>query len=78
MTTFNTTTVIHIDESLSDNELEAVERNLAEAEGVVAACVHEKTRHLMVVDYDPLEISADNLLHHVQRQGFHAELVGGI
>jgi hypothetical protein len=78
MTTFNTATIIHIDESLSDNELEAVERELAEYEGVVAACVHEKSRHLMVVDYDPLEISADNLLHYVQNQGFHAELVGGI
>jgi hypothetical protein len=78
MTTFNTATIIHIDESLSDTELEAVERELSEYEGVVAACVHEKSRHLMVVDYDPLEISADNLLHFVQRQGFHAELVGGI
>jgi hypothetical protein len=78
MTTFNTATIIHIDESLSDNELEAVERELADHEGVVAACVHEKSRHLMVVDYDPLEISADNLLHHIQNQGFHAELVGGI
>jgi len=78
MTTFNTATIIHIDESLSDNELESVERELGEYEGVVAACVHEKSRHLMVVDYDPLEVSADNLLHYVQSQGFHAELVGGI
>lgn len=78
MTTFNTATVIHIDETLSDDELEAVERELAESEGVVAACVHERSRHLMVIDYDPLETSADNLLHSVQRQGFHAELIGGI
>lgn len=78
MTTFNTATIIHIDESLSDSELEDVERELAEYRGVTAACVHKNARHLMVVDYDPVETSADILLHTVQRQGFHAELIGGI
>lgn len=78
MTSFNAATVIHIDETLSDIELEEMERELAEDSGVTAACVHEKARHLMIVDYDPLETSAGSLLHSVQSQGFHAELIGGI
>jgi len=78
MTSFNTATIIHIDETLSDIELEDIERELAEYRGVTAACVHENARHLIVVDYDPVETSADILLNGVQRQGFHAELVGGI
>jgi hypothetical protein len=78
MTSFNTATVIHIDETLSDIELEDIERELAEDGGVTAACVHENARHLLVVDYDPLETTARSLLHSVQMQGFHAELIGGI
>ena len=53
MSTVNTATVIHIDEALSDEQLEYVERHLADTEGVIAACVHEKARHLMVVVSDP-------------------------
>ncbi len=78
MNTFNTATVIHIDEALSDSQLEAVERDLAQTPGVRAACVHENARHLMVVDYDPLDTSQAALLDNIQSLGLHAELVGGI
>ncbi|MDX1334887.1 MAG: heavy-metal-associated domain-containing protein [Gammaproteobacteria bacterium] len=78
MSTVNTATVIHIDETLSDDQLEFVERKLSDAPGVIAACVHKKARHLMVVDYDPNYVSSGSLLNTVQTQGLHAELVGGI
>ena len=78
MSTVNTATVIHIDEALSDEQLEYVERHLADTQGVIAACVHEKARHLMVVDYDPESTSSDMLLHTIENQGLHAELIGGI
>ena len=78
MSTVNTATVIHIDETLSDDQLEFVERKLSDASGVIAACVHEKARHLMVVDYDPKFITSGSLLNTLQNQGLHAELVGGI
>jgi hypothetical protein len=78
MNTFNTATVIHIDEALSDSQLEAFERDLAQTPGVRSACVHENTHHLMVVDYDPLDTSQAALLNNIQSLGLHAELVGGI
>jgi hypothetical protein len=78
MSTANTATIIHIDEPLSDTQLENVERQLSDSVGVIAACVHERARHLMVVDYDPECTTSDSLLHMVQDQGLHAELIGGI
>jgi hypothetical protein len=78
MSTVNTATIIHIDETLTDDQLENVERQLSDASGVIAACVHKKARHLMVVDYDPNFVSSGSLLHTLQDQGLHAELIGGI
>ncbi len=78
MPTYNANVVIHIDESLSPEEISQMEQNLGELGGIVSACVHEKTPHLMVVDYDPNAVSSTGLLHTLQGRGLHAELIGGI
>jgi len=68
--------VVHIDEDLSDNRIHQLEKALAYREGVLSACVHENARHLMLVDYDPSDISSVAILDRVTSQGLHAELVG--
>jgi hypothetical protein len=68
--------VVHIDENLTDDQIRAMEKDLAYEQGVYSACVHEKTPHLMVVDYDPTETRAQNLLQDVRRHQIHAELIG--
>jgi len=68
--------IIHIDEELDDTRIHEIEKSLIQNEGVHSACVHEKARHLMLVDYDPDDVASGQLLEHVQAQGFHAELVG--
>ena len=78
MNAFNANVVIHIDESLSSREIEDMERNVSFDRGVKSACVHERTPHLMVVDYDPRETHSKELLHRVRNRGVHAELIGGI
>lgn len=78
MVTYNANVIVHIDESLSDNQLHDLEYGLSEVNGIVSACVHERTPHLMVVDYDPLTLHSQTVLKHFQGNGLHAELIGGI
>jgi len=68
--------VIHIDESLGDDRICNLERDLCGEEGVVSACVHDKRRHLMLVDYDPADRSPSEILGAVRRRGLHAEVIG--
>ncbi len=68
--------VIHIDEDLSDEQIHALERDLAWMDGVYCACVHERTRHLMLVDFDPKGVRPEQMLREIQAHGMHAELIG--
>ncbi len=68
--------MIHIDENLADGDIHELEHDLCMLEGVYSACVNNKTRHLMLVDFDPEDMGCSDLLWHVQRHGVHAELVG--
>ncbi len=68
--------LIHIDERLDDQEIHEIEYELGQIDGVYSACVPEKARHLMLVDYDPTDVEAVELLQQVRSHGLHAELVG--
>ncbi len=68
--------IIHIDEVLSTNQIHAIENVIGRDFGVHSVCVNDQHRHLMLVDYDPQEISSKTILNNVVRQGVHAELVG--
>ena len=76
MHTFCSDVIIHIDDDLRDEDIHALERDVACVPGVYSACVNDRARHLMLVDYDPEGIQASELLHHVRQRGFGAELVG--
>ena len=57
MINFDANAVVHINESLSHEQIQNIEKNLSGVRGVVSACAHIKTPHLMVVDYDPPDYS---------------------
>ena len=78
MNSFNANVVIHIDEELSDEKIQSLEHELAGVPGIVSSCVHERTRHLWVVDYDPRETHSAEVLNRIKNTGLHAELIGGI
>lgn len=78
MISYDANAVVHINESLSADEIHDIERELSGVRGVVSACAHVKTPHLLVIDYDPRALEASQLLHHFHRSGLHAALVGGI
>lgn len=71
-----TDVVIHIDEDLSDEAIHNIEAHLSRVDGVFSACVNDRARHLMLVDYDPQDIRSGMLLDAVQAHGVHAELIG--
>ena len=68
--------VIHIGETLDDNRIHGLEREIGEQPGVYSACMHEKTRHLMVVDFDPMELRPSHLVRAVRERGLRAVMVG--
>lgn len=68
--------VIHIDEDLQDDAIHEIERDIIDLDGVYSACVNERARHLMLVDYDPEGVTSHDLLDRVRRRGVGAELVG--
>ena len=68
--------VIHIDEELADDAIHALEREIGAVSGVYSACVNDRARHLLLVDYDPEGIKAGELLGLVRQRGVGAELIG--
>jgi hypothetical protein len=75
---FDANAVVHINETLSADQIHEIERKLADVSGVVSACAHIKTPHLLVVDYDPQTLRSMDLLKHIENRGLHAALIGGI
>ncbi|MGD8557809.1 MAG: ATP-binding protein [Chromatiales bacterium] len=68
--------LIHIDEDLDDTRIHDLERELSTMDGVYSACVNDRARHLMLVDFDPADVKAAQLLRTVSSHGLHAELIG--
>ena len=68
--------VIHISENLDDSSIHGLQREIGEETGGSSACMHDKTRHLMVVDFDPMEVRPSHLVHAVRERGLHAVMVG--
>ena len=68
--------VVHIDESLNDEQRSGLVSNLQERGGVEKARFTTGRDHLMVIDYDSNKLHSDNVLDYVQQENVNAELVG--
>jgi len=73
---FRSDILVHIGESLDDSNIHKLEKQISFEPGVYSACVNEKARHLMLVDYDPETVRASQILSHIKQRGLHAELIG--
>lgn len=67
---------IHVDESLPHDKMESIRDSLLARNGVAAASFHDKTPHLIIVEYDPETVTSASLLSTVTSQQIHAQLVG--
>lgn len=71
-----TDVTLHIDETLDENDLDIVEEDLRENDGVISVHREENRPHLMMVEYNPDRVTSRNILNTVTSQGLHAELIG--
>lgn len=68
--------LIHIDDTLDDQALNRLLRETGEHPGVIGACINERARHLMVVDFDAQATKPSTILHGLRERGIGAELIG--
>jgi len=76
MSQHNADVIVHIDESLDEPSILALEENIFEYIGVVRVSHNPSRPHLLMVDYDAEIAQASMVLNRVQGQGVHAQLVG--
>ncbi|MDX1810857.1 MAG: ATP-binding protein [Gammaproteobacteria bacterium] len=76
MSTTMVDVMLHIDETTSHQDREALRDDIWQLNGVMAASFHDEKPHLLIVEYNPDEINSTALLESVKSKGLNAELVG--
>lgn len=66
---------LHIDEDTTHDEREDLRDTFLSKKGVMTADCRDDRPHLMIVGYDPEDITAIELLATVKNCGYHAELI---
>lgn len=69
--------LIHINESLNEQQRSALEEAVRQIEGVVAPRFNPGKEHLLLVAFNPDVASTAKLLTKVQSFGYNAQLIGG-
>lgn len=67
---------LHVGKNTSHEQREDLRDSLMSQNGVAAASTHDKTPHLIIVEYDPEQVSSGQLIELAKRQGMRAELIG--
>jgi hypothetical protein len=68
--------VIHLHQSLDDTAIHGLLRETSHDPGVRGACVSDRARHLMVVDFDAKQTTPSAILHSIRQRGHRAQMVG--
>lgn len=68
--------VVHINESVSHEQRMAIADHVRAHKGVMGVSHHDEKPHLMIVEFDPNQVHAKDLLQITLDQGVHAQLVG--
>jgi len=76
MSNYTADVLFHIDETLDDRGVNQLEHDMAFQRGVRIACVNCANPHLMLVDYDPMEVKAQALLGALTSRGLNVAMVG--
>jgi len=68
--------VIHINESVEHDRRVEIADAIRNHQGVMGVAHHDEKPHLLIVEYDPDEVHAKDLLQVALGMGVHAQLVG--
>lgn len=67
--------LLHIDEETTHSERESLRETFLNKNGVMTADCRDDRPHLMIVGYDPEDVSTNELLAMAKGRGYHAELI---
>ncbi len=70
--------VVHVDETLTEDQRSELVTVLQESEGIDGAEFCGSRNHLMLVQYDRDQLTSQDVLWRVTSQHMHAELVGPV
>jgi len=68
--------VIHVDETLSEEQRTSMVSNLQKRDGVENARFTTDRDHLMLIDYDSNKLRSGDILGYIKDEDVHAELIG--
>lgn len=68
--------VIHINESVDHNRRVEIADAIRARAGVMGVAHHDEKPHLLIVEYNPGQVQAKDLLQVALDKGVHAQLVG--
>jgi hypothetical protein len=68
--------MVHVEETIPVEKMHELEDVVRTDACVISACTSHENAHLLLVTYNPACTTSSNVLHMVQAQGVHAELVG--
>ena len=74
----NVELVLHVDETLTDDQRSNLVNSLQESDGIEKAEFSTLRNHLMLVQYDRDRINSQEVLGRVTSESVHAELVGPV
>jgi len=70
--------IVHIDETLDEQNRQRIEHAMLRASGVERARFNNKRQHLLIVGYDPAITCSSKILKLVQQHRLNAQLIGGL
>ncbi len=68
--------LVHVTDTLGGSDRETLEEDLRSVPGVIAPRFNRTRDHLLLVAYDPKEVTAHQILAAVQEKVANAHLVG--
>ncbi len=68
--------LVHIEETLSESALEAIENSIRDGKAVAAASHQASNPHIIQVVYDSSETHAADIVEAIRQHGVHAQAVG--
>lgn len=68
--------MVHVDEVIPVEKMHELEDVVRTDACVISACTSHENAHVLLVTYNPACTTSSEVLHMVQAQGVHAELVG--
>jgi hypothetical protein len=67
---------IRIEETLDKDRVRQIEHLLCAEHGIANAWVQDKSRHLLMVEFDAEEVEPSALIRSIRRKGLHAKTFG--